>query len=317
MPNTHSTAATLLRDTPLPLPLARIDLPREENAVARRAQHGARSVVAPEAGRLIIVSNRLPYRFEDDGEGGFELERSVGGLATGLGPLHEQDGNLWIGWADADARMGDDERARLAAAFDERDCRAVFLDDRDAEAYYEGFSNSAIWPLFHGFPQFTRFNEEEWEAYRRVNERFCEAALAEARPGDTLWIQDYHLMLLPSMLREALPDASIGFFLHIPFPDYETFRTLPWRDEIVRGVLGADLIGFHAYDYVRHFLSSCRRVAGIENTSGTLTVDGRVVQVDAFPLGIDYARYRDAARTPEVQARWRRWRPRRGTRAAR
>ena len=155
MPNTHSTAATLLRDTPLPLPLARIDRPREESAAARRAQHDARSVVAPEAGRLIIVSNRLPYRFEDDGEGGFELERSVGGLATGLGPLHEQDGNLWIGWADADAGMDDDERARLAAAFDERDCRAVFLDDRDAEAYYEGFSNSAIWPLFHGFPQFT------------------------------------------------------------------------------------------------------------------------------------------------------------------
>lgn len=302
MPNTHFPAATLLRDTPLPLPLARIDRPREESAAARRAQHDARSVVAPEAGRLIIVSNRLPYRFEDDGEGGFELERSVGGLATGLGPLHEQDGNLWIGWADADAGMDDDERARLAAAFDERDCRAVFLDDRDAEAYYEGFSNSAIWPLFHGFPQFTRFNEEEWEAYRRVNERFCEAVLAEARPGDTLWIQDYHLMLLPSMLLEALPDASIGFFLHIPFPDYETFRTLPWRDEIVRGMLGADLIGFHAFDYVRHFLSSCRRVAGIENTSGTLTVDGRVVQVDAFPLGIDYARFRDAARTPEVQA---------------
>ena len=187
MPNTHSTAATLLRDTPLPLPLARIDRPREESAAARRAQHDARSVVAPEAGRLIIVSNRLPYRFEDDGEGGFELERSVGGLATGLGPLHEQDGNLWIGWADADAGMDDDERARLAAAFDERDCRAVFLDDRDAEAYYEGFSNSAIWPLFHGFPQFTRFDEEEWEAYRRVNERFCEAALAEARPATSSW----------------------------------------------------------------------------------------------------------------------------------
>ena len=152
MPNTHFPAATLLRDAPLPLPLARIDLPREENAVARRAQPDARSVAAPEAGRLIIVSNRLPYRFEDDGEGGFELERSVGGLATGLGPLHEQDGNLWIGWADADARMGDDERARLAAAFDERDCRAVFLDDRDAEAYYEGFSNSAICRCSTGSP---------------------------------------------------------------------------------------------------------------------------------------------------------------------
>ena len=262
--------------------------------------------------RLMVFMN--PW---NDGEGGFELERSVGGLATGLGPLHEQDGNLWIGWADADAGMDDDERARLAAAFDERDCRAVFLDDRDAEAYYEGFSNSAIWPLFHGFPQFTRFDEEEWEAYRRVNERFCEAALAEARPGDTLWIQDYHLMLLPSMLREALPDASIGFFLHIPFPDYETFRTLPWRDEIVRGVLGADLIGFHAYDYVRHFLSSCRRVAGIENTSGTLTVDGRVVQVDASRS----ASTTRASATPHAHRKckqqWKRSRPRRDTKVAR
>ncbi|WP_270297244.1 bifunctional alpha,alpha-trehalose-phosphate synthase (UDP-forming)/trehalose-phosphatase [Eggerthella sinensis] len=262
----------------------------------------AREASAQDAGRLIIVSNRLPYRFEDDGAGGFAFARSVGGLATGLGPLHEQDGNLWIGWADADACMDEEERAHLSAALGERACRPVFLDEDDAEAYYEGFSNSAIWPLFHGFPQFTRFDEEEWEAYRRVNERFCEAVLAEARPGDTLWIQDYHLMLLPSMLRAKLPDVAIGFFLHIPFPDYETFRTLPWRDEIIRGVLGADLIGFHAYDYVRHFLSSCRRVAGIENTSGTLSVDGRIVQVDAFPLGIDYARYRDAARKPSVRA---------------
>ena len=302
MPNSHSTSATLDRVASTHTPLNGFDETRAASASAPLLQLQARNRREGRTGRLVIVSNRLPYRFEDDGAGGFAFERSVGGLATGLGPLHEQDGNLWIGWADADARMGDEERSRLAAAFDERACRPVFLDENDAEAYYEGFSNSAIWPLFHGFPQFTRFDEEEWEAYRRVNERFCEAVLAEARPGDTLWIQDYHLMLLPSMLREALPDASIGFFLHIPFPDYETFRMLPWRDEIVRGVLGADLIGYHAYDYVRHFLSSCRRVAGIENTSGTLALDGRIVQVDAFPLGIDYARYRDAARSPEVRA---------------
>ena len=252
-------------------------------------------------GRLIIVSNRLPYHLEDDGHGGFSATRSVGGLATGLGPLHEQSGNLWIGWADAGEGADAEERARLASALEEQDCRAVFLDADDAEAYYEGLSNSALWPLFHGFPQHTRFDEAEWEAYRRVNERFRDAVVAEARPGDTLWIQDYHLMLLPSMLREAMPEATIGFFLHIPFPDFETFRMLPWREELVRGVLGADLIGFHAYDYVRHFLSSCRRIAGIDNASGTLTVDGRLVQVDAFPLGIDYARYRDAARLPQVR----------------
>lgn len=298
----ETTLATPRRDILDIMPPTRIDAPLAPSGAAGRPRVEAREAAAQDAGRLIIVSNRLPYRFEDDGAGGFAFARSVGGLATGLGPLHEQDGNLWIGWADADACMDEEERAHLSAALGERACRPVFLDEDDAEAYYEGFSNSAIWPLFHGFPQFTRFDEEEWEAYRRVNERFCEAVLAEARPGDTLWIQDYHLMLLPSMLRAKLPDVAIGFFLHIPFPDYETFRTLPWRDEIIRGVLGADLIGFHAYDYVRHFLSSCRRVAGIENTSGTLSVDGRIVQVDAFPLGIDYARYRDAARKPSVRA---------------
>lgn len=288
-----------------------------ESALLERAPEPAAAFVRPVAltarptaraaddeargGRLIIVSNRLPYRFEDDGRGGFAFERSVGGLATGLGPLHEQAGNLWIGWADAGDALDAEGREALAKALGEQACRPVFLDEGDAERYYEGFSNSAVWPLFHGFPQHTRFDEAEWEAYRRVNERFRDAVVAEARPGDTLWIQDYHLMLLPSLLREALPDARIGFFLHIPFPDYETFRMLPWREEVVHGLLGADLLGFHAYDYVRHFLSSCRRIAGIENASGTLTVDGRLVQADAFPLGIDYDRYRDAARKPAVR----------------
>lgn len=251
--------------------------------------------------RLIIVSNRLPYRASHDAEGHITLERSVGGLASGLGPLHEQDGNLWIGWMGDTADFDEAEQADVAARLAACGCLPVLLDPADAEAYYEGLSNSALWPLFHGFPQFVRFDEAEWEAYRRVNERFCDEIVAVARPGDVVWVQDYHLMLLPTLLRAKLPDATIGFFLHIPFPDYETFRMLPWREDIVRGVLGADLIGFHAYDYVRHFLSSCRRIAGVENTSGALTVDGRITQVDAFPLGIDYERYRQAARKPEVQ----------------
>lgn len=251
--------------------------------------------------RLIIISNRLPYRVSCERDGCCSLSRSVGGLSTGLGPLHEQDGNLWIGWADEPVGLGEADRAGMAEALASRGCAPVFLDAQEAEAYYEGLSNSTLWPLFHGFPQFARFEEAEWEAYRRVNERFCDAVAAEARPGDVLWVQDYHLMLLPRLLREAMPDATIGFFLHIPFPDYETFRMLPWREELVRGALGADLIGFHAYDYVRHFLSSCRRVAGVENTSGTLTTDGRLVQADAFPLGIDYERFRSAARKPEVR----------------
>lgn len=251
--------------------------------------------------RLIIVSNRLPYRVEAEGQNDFSFTRSVGGLVAGLEPLHEQPGNLWIGWADEPESLDEGARRHFEQALSERACKPVHLDARDAELYYEGFSNSALWPLFHGFPQHTRFDEEAWEAYVRVNERFRDAVLAEAREGDTIWVHDYHLMLLPSMLREALASASIGFFLHIPFPDFETFRMLPWRSELLRGVLGADLIGFHAYDYVRHFLSSCRRVAGIENASGTLFVEGRLVQADAFPLGIDYERFRAAARKPEVR----------------
>lgn len=251
--------------------------------------------------RLIIVSNRLPYRIEPDGQEGYAFTRTVGGLVAGLEPLHEQPGNIWLGWADEPEGLNDGGRARFERELAERACAPVYLDAHDAELYYEGLSNSALWPLFHGFPQFTRFDEDAWEAYVRVNERFRDAVLALAQPGDTIWVHDYHLMLLPSLLREALPDASIGFFLHIPFPDYETFRMLPWRRELVRGVLGADLIGFHAYDYVRHFLSSCRRIVGIENTSGTLFVEGRLVQADAFPLGIDYDRYRTAAQEPEVR----------------
>lgn len=246
-------------------------------------------------GRVVIVSNRLPLRMEDDGKGGLRAVRSVGGLATGLGPLHERGGNLWIGCAESLESASRREQKRLENALTARSCRSVLLDPNDYERYYEGLSNSAVWPLFHGFPQFAMFDEDDWAAYVRVNERFRDAVLAEVRPGDAVWVQDYHLMLLPSLLREALPDAAIGFFLHIPFPDYETFRMAPWREEILRGMLGADLIGFHAYDYVRHFLSSCRRIAGVENASGTIAADGRLAHADAFPLGIDYERFRHAA----------------------
>ncbi|OUO90449.1 bifunctional alpha,alpha-trehalose-phosphate synthase (UDP-forming)/trehalose-phosphatase [Gordonibacter sp. An230] len=295
----YAVVADRPKTSPLP-PAPKLDLASAPTPPSEAFKPGVAGTDAT-GRRLVIVSNRLPYRIEGDGTGRFSFERSVGGLSTGLGPLHEKAGNLWIGWADTDGSIENQERSGLESALGERACRPVFLDERDAQRYYEGFSNSAVWPLFHGFSHLARFDKEEWEAYRRVNERFRDAVVAEARPGDVLWVQDYHLMLLPSLLREALPDARIGFFLHIPFPDYETFRMLPWREEIVRGMLGADLIGFHAYDYVRHFLSSCRRVAGIENASGALMVSGRLVQADAFPLGIDYERYRDAARTPAVR----------------
>ena len=257
---------------------------------------------APAPNRQIIVSNRLPDRVDVDGAGGISLSRSTGGLASALGPLHERSGNLWIGWAQDGEEHDAATTVRIDTALAERACMPIHLDEEDAALYYEGFSNSTLWPLFHGFPQSTRFDQQAWEAYVRVNERFCDAVAAVARAGDTVWIQDYHLMLLPALVRAALPGTHVGFFLHVPFPDYETFRMLPWRAECVRGVLGADLVGFHAYDYVRHFLSSCRRIAGLENRTGTMCVEGRLVQADAFPLGIDYERFRRAAQEPATQA---------------
>lgn len=257
--------------------------------------------VAHMENRLIIVSNRLPYHIEPDEAGGFELTQSVGGLVTGLSPLHQHHGNIWMGWADTPGELDEDQRKRLDDDLADHGCIPVFLEEDDAEGYYEGFSNSAVWPLFHGFPQFVHFEEETWQAYVRVNEQFCEAVVKIVQPGDVIWVHDYHLMLLPSLLRAALPEASIGFFLHIPFPDYESFRILPWRTEIIRGMMGADLIGFHAYDYVRHFLSSCRRIGGLENRNGTIMDENRMIQVDAFPMGIDYERYRRAALAPEAR----------------
>ena len=251
--------------------------------------------------RLIIVSNRLPYRLGRGEDGGRELEHSSGGLVSGLGPLHERPGNVWVGWAD---EGGQEPSARERSEFDAllaaHDCVPVHVGEEDAHAYYDGFSNSALWPLFHGFPQYTRFEEADWEAYRRVNERFCDAVLSVARPGDTVWVHDYHLMLLPSLIRKASPRTAIGFFLHIPFPDYETFRMLPWRQELLLGTLSADLIGFHTYDYVRHFLSSCRRLLGYDNHLGHFLFEGRTTQVDAFPLGIDYDRFHGAALEPKA-----------------
>jgi trehalose 6-phosphate synthase/phosphatase len=165
------------------------------------------------------------------------------------------------------------------------------LSDEDIHLYYEGFSNKVIWPHFHYFTQYTTYKDEYWEAYQRVNEKFAEVVLAEIREDDFVWVHDYQLMLLPEMIRRKFPDISIGFFLHIPFPSYEIFRMLPYRQAILEGVLGADQIGFHTFGYMRHFLSAAYRIMGYEHHFGKLTVGRRVVNVDVFPMGIDYDKY--------------------------
>ncbi|MCA1296558.1 bifunctional alpha,alpha-trehalose-phosphate synthase (UDP-forming)/trehalose-phosphatase [Paenibacillus sp. alder61] len=252
--------------------------------------------------KIIFVSNRLPVTVKKQ-ETGLIYNESIGGLATGLKSYHQQGGSLWAGWPGiaSDALAVEDRQTIGKELRKKYQCLPVFLSEREIDQYYHGFCNETIWPLFHYFTGHTQYSQETWEAYKRVNEKFFEALIPVIGDQDTIWIHDYQLMLLPQMIREKYPEARIGFFLHIPFPSFEIFRLLIWREEILQGLLGANLIGFHTYDYVRHFVSSVRRILGIEHNLYKLNCEIHTVRVDAFPMGIDYD-YFNKHRTEQVSA---------------
>jgi len=230
------------------------------------------------------------------------FQPSVGGLATGLSSFCKSRESQWVGWPGiATDKISESQRQEISNKLREQDCDAVFLSASDVQNFYHGFCNKTIWPLFHYFSLYTVYEDRYWQSYKQVNEAFCVAVVKIAKPDDYIWVHDYQLMLLPEFIREKLPDAQVGFFLHIPFPSFELFRLLPWRSEILNGLLGADLIGFHTYDYARHFLSSAARILGTEHSMGALVTGNRVVKVDAFPMGIDYDRYAGAAHDPKVK----------------
>jgi trehalose 6-phosphate synthase/phosphatase len=223
-------------------------------------------------------------------------------VATGLHSLCKSYQSRWVGWpAIAADKITKQEKQQISDRLIEENWHPVFLSTKDVRNYYDGFCNKTIWPLFHYFPLHTVYENRYWQTYTQVNKVYCDAVVKIAEPGDCIWIHDYHLMLLPELIRRQLPSAQIGFFLHIPFPSFELFRLLPWRKEILNGLLGADLVGFHTYDYVRHFLSSAARVVGTEHSMGALTVGDRVVKVDAFPMGIDYDKYSSAVKDSKVK----------------
>ena len=178
----------------------------------------------------------------------------------------------------------------------------VFLSEEHISNYYEGYSNSTIWPLCHYFFSYIDYDAKFWKAYREVNALFCREALKVVEPGDFVWIHDYHLMLLPGMLREHAPDLGIGYFHHIPFPSYEMFRCLPERKEILIGLLGADLIGFHTHEYMRHFISGCYRVLNAQCRLNEISLKNWNARVDAFPMGIHYDMYSQGPESPEAEA---------------
>ncbi|WP_187264113.1 bifunctional alpha,alpha-trehalose-phosphate synthase (UDP-forming)/trehalose-phosphatase [Pontibacter beigongshangensis] len=251
--------------------------------------------------KLIIVSNRLPVKLQEK-EGKMTYKPSEGGLATGLGSIYKKDDNLWIGWPGM--VVGNPEKQQqIAVELHDENMHPVFLTETEIKEFYEGFSNETLWPTFHYFSQYAVYDQQLWETYVTVNQKYCDVILEMAEPEDTIWIHDYQLLLLPSMLRERLPDATIGFFLHIPFPSYEVFRLLPWRKEILSGMVGADLVGFHTYDDMRHFLSSVNRLLGFGSMHGWVNMGARSLLVDSFPMGIDYDKYAEIADSEEVKKR--------------
>jgi trehalose 6-phosphate synthase/phosphatase len=250
--------------------------------------------------RLLIVSNRLPVTARRTDEG-MRLDRSVGGLASALRGAHAAGESWWIGWV-GDAK-GMDAKERYEVREQLRGMRAahVTVDPADARTFYGTLANGILWPLFHDRLDRLPLDLGGWDVYERVNERFADAVAELWRPGDLIWIHDFHLMRLPALLRKRLPSARIGFFLHTPFPNPEMFLVLPVRRWLVEGMLGADLIGFHTRRYRGHFTAALRRLFGIEmDADSHVRVDGRAIELGIFPIGIDAEDFNRRANKREV-----------------
>lgn len=249
--------------------------------------------------KIIIIANRLPIKIEREEEG-FCIVRSEGGLATGLGSLETDTEIFWVGWPGIHTE-DENEKQEIIRKLYEMNFHPVFLSADQIENYYEGYSNSTIWPLCHYFFSYMEYRAEYWGAYQEVNRLFCREAIPFIEKEDMVWVQDYQLMLLPKMIRMEKPDTNIGYFHHIPFPSYELFRVLPEREAVLEGLLGADLIGFHTHDYMRHFISAIYRVLDLNCTLDEINLQDRTVHVDAFPMGINYEQFHNAPTLPEVR----------------
>lgn len=202
-------------------------------------------------------------------------------------PVLQQSDGLWIGWSGETSGTSDEKRRSIIDGWSRQyGYFGVDLDSETAHGYYEGIANQVLWPLFHHFPSQVRFDPADWTAYIKANEVFRDEILKHLRPNDLVWIHDYHFLLLPQMLREAAPEVSIGFFLHVPFPSSSVFRVLPKREQILRGMLGADYLAFHTHRYLQHFRTSILRLLGLNSQMDRVEVDRRTVKLDALPIGI-------------------------------
>ncbi|MGE5830160.1 MAG: alpha,alpha-trehalose-phosphate synthase (UDP-forming) [Micromonosporaceae bacterium] len=245
-------------------------------------------------GSLVVVANRLPVDEQIAPDGQQIWRRSPGGLVSALHPVLREAESTWIGWAggiDSNPSVPDTEGVRM---------RSVALTAEDFAGYYEGFSNSTLWPLYHDAVEQPIYHRRWWEAYKRVNRRFAEVTAEVAEPDSVVWVQDYHLQLVPAMVRALRSDVRIGFFLHIPFPPAELFMQLPRRAELLHGLLGADLVGFQGAYGAQNFTRLAARLLGVRTRRNEIQIDGRTVRTGAFPISIDVVEMEHLARREDV-----------------
>ncbi len=242
--------------------------------------------------RLILASHLLPVHITSQ-NGRYVIERSDEQTISGLQSFYESYYPRWVGLTGMENHeFTPGEIEQLESKLDRFNCIPLFPKAQDHDLHLHGFARNTIWPLFHYFSEHVVYSEMAWQAYIKINRLYAEKILQLVSDGDILWVHDYHLMLLPQMIREQKPGISIGLFIHVPFPSFELFRLLPWCQEIIEGMMGADLIGFQTYDYVRHFMSSARRLLGVDSTLNRFTIGERTMKVDVFPKGINYERFR-------------------------
>ena len=257
--------------------------------------------------RLLNVSNRLPLTVTESANE-FQFQSSMGGLVTGLGAYidkkkqeNESTDSVWIGWPGSTISEDNQDKLRKICLKDHQ-AYPVYFSAEAMDKFYHGFCNKTIWPLFHYFPSYTFYEEDLWLEYKDVNQIFADAVLNVYKDGDIIWIHDYHLMLLPAILRKKLPATKIGFFLHIPFPSLEIYRLLPsrWRSQILEGLLGSNLLGFHTHDYTQYFMGCVSRIIGLENDFETIHYKERMIRALTFPMGIDYEKFSSESVSEEI-----------------
>jgi trehalose 6-phosphate synthase/phosphatase len=256
---------------------------------------------ATASGRLLIVSNRLPVTLRIE-KGAVRMQRSSGGLATGLRGVHEDTGGIWIGWPGMPANHGDALWPEVQRILRAAGTIGIRLSQHELDGFYTRYSNGALWPVLHDRTDHPLPDEDSWALYRAVNERYADEVVRRIRPGDRVWVHDYQLMLVPRLIRQRCPNARIGYFLHTPFPDASSFATLPHAESLLHGLLGADVIGFHTPAYARRFLHAVASQLHRPIRGGDVVLGARRAHVCAFPMGIDVAAFDACAADPDVRA---------------